>query len=124
MTLLSGIGGMCLYWRMNNDTPKTKLHLICVVVDCTIDLYTEEKMMSETNEYKNCHCENGRLVTECCSGSNCYCRGDTVDLGICRVCNGTGIRAETSTGRENIDYISGLGGYLMPSLNGDKRIGE
>ncbi len=34
---------------------------------------------------------SGRLVTECCNGAGgCSCKGDLVDIGICRVCNGYG----------------------------------
>lgn len=75
---------------------------------------------------ENCTaCTDGRLKVECCNGSNCSCKGDTVDMGICRVCDGTGLMDEAKTGRENVDFLRGLNvGYLGRSLDGSKRLGE
>lgn len=81
--------------------------------------------MTDINEeYENCYCENGRLMTECCSGNNCSCRGETLDMGICRVCVGTGMKLKSSSNEANINYLRGFGGYVGYSLNGERRIGE
>jgi len=58
----------------------------------------------------------GRLFVECCSGgSGCSCAGGMIDLGVCRVCIGTGTVDETSDTRANITAVTAIlggRGYL------------
>lgn len=53
---------------------------------------------------------DGRFLTECCNGAGgCDCRGETVDLGDCRVCGGAGQVEEGSFDRTaNRQAIAGL----------------
>lgn len=62
---------------------------------------------------------SGRWETECCNGAdNCSCRGDTVDMGECRVCCGTG---KLESGKEyrnlNAESIQGMC-FIGTSLTG------
>ena len=61
-------------------------------------------------------CIGGRLITECCNGSGgCDCRGQEMDMGACRVCNGGGWCHEDADTSANLRAIRGMihsGGYL------------
>lgn len=59
----------------------------------------------------------GRLFTECCSGaSGCDCRGEFVEIGLCRVCNGSGfmrVDADMSANVRVVRFLAEVGhGYL------------
>jgi len=55
------------------------------------------------------HCNNGKWETECCSGAyGCTCMGGLVDMGSCKVCNGTGWRRPDANPEANIETIRGL----------------
>jgi len=72
----------------------------------------------------NCH-GSRRLEVECCSGYNCTCRGGIVDMGACRVCNGSGQVGDNPNTNANTEFIRKLGcGYIGSSLDGSKRPGE
>lgn len=67
-------------------------------------------------EMVRCHCNNGRWETECCNGAyGCSCRGQTVDMGICNVCNGEGWHAPDANTRANADYIRNSGMMFVGS---------
>lgn len=52
------------------------------------------------------HCTNGRFLAECCNGSSgCSCGGQEVDMGLCRVCYGTGWRTADADTTANIRAI-------------------
>jgi len=53
---------------------------------------------------------SGRFETECCNGmSGCSCRGEIIDLGPCRVCDGQGTVIEGQYDRyANRREIQGL----------------
>ena len=54
------------------------------------------------------HCIDGRWETECCSGANgCDCRGQVLEMGTCRVCNGAGWHRPDANTRANIESIEG-----------------
>lgn len=68
----------------------------------------------EQAEMVDCHhCENGQWYAECCNGSRgCSCGGREVQMGTCRVCNGTGRHrkdADTSLNRQSIAGMPYLG---------------
>lgn len=73
--------------------------------------------MEECNGCGHYGTAKGRLMTECCSGaSGCDCRGDFVDLGPCRVCNGTGYVRVDGDKMANAKFVrqlcEGSNGYL------------
>jgi len=54
-------------------------------------------------------CDRGRWATACCNGSQgCSCGGQTIDMGACNVCYGTGYRAEDADTEANLRTIRGL----------------
>jgi len=54
------------------------------------------------------NCIDGRWETECCSGANgCDCRGQVIDMGICKVCGGAGYHDENADTKANIKTIQG-----------------
>lgn len=87
-------------------------------------------MTKETIKCPNCY-GSGRFETECCNGAGgCSCRGDVVDMGKCRVCDGSGrvIDGEYDS-RANLRIIQGLhfigsgpsGMYNLWSNRGNKK---
>jgi len=58
-------------------------------------------------------CENGVWWTECCSGAGgCSCHGQPVEMGICNVCGGTGLRDKDVNLQANSDMIR-QGGFCF-----------
>ena len=54
-------------------------------------------------------CEGGIWFSECCDGSNgCSCKGETVNMGRCKVCLGTGRRRKDADTRANLRTIAGM----------------
>jgi hypothetical protein len=54
-------------------------------------------------------CTGGHLIVECCSGAGgCDCHGQEVDMGPCRVCQGTMWHKPDVNTRANLDSMRGM----------------
>lgn len=72
------------------------------------DWHFEEEAMPLVGECPGCH-GTGRFDTECCSGAGgCDCRGEVIDIGPCRVCEGTGGVDGTHNPEANLNMIRGM----------------
>lgn len=74
-----------------------------------LEAQLHEVAQQEPPHFRCEHCDNGRWEAECCNGSSgCSCGGEPVDMGPCRVCNGTGWRTDDADRTANLRSIQGL----------------